>query len=380
MGKVRSFFSVLSCPKTRRGKATGVKNDKRLIKQPSTSESEVCGVATINAFSFSDRTNDVVIPRKDKVSPSVEFEIIVPVEDNLYSQKDIAVMALFNTLNLKMRQNLFAAFMCWHKWTMRVRLCRYFVKRIGLITAKSVDNSMRDAIVTLRQYRKSGKAGGIPSATLKKVDDNIHKGDHSYTSGRVLTISGERKVEKPRASSASLQESKTKGDSRVELGAPRQSSHSLAIHSASPGQGDTAKSVRPRSQTTGVSYVTFRGNNNNGLIHSSKVDISLKGVASTGNGNLKLSNKDCLLHPLLPSESSTSERGCRASTNKTYIDNTVLTEEKRRLSNVIYHKAIKNTNVMKPVVVTSKSNVVCQLEFFTLDKYVQYANKAINYK
>lgn len=381
MGKVRSFLSVLGCPKSNR--CRGHRNSKRSSKCLSTDEADNIGLNYGNNFSFSDQADVIGFPVKKDEFETTNHNINSDYEDSLYNQKEVSIIALCNTLNLKLRHNLILAFVCLQKQTIRTHLCRHFIKRTVFIITKNVENSARQAILALKHHRALSNPSSCLSNAACTTEAILNNLINRCALAAFKVFKYEERLEGIATSFCPGRQVSAEDKLDIHRGASRRSASSKECLTDGSRYSHQGYVSQPRSYTTDPRYFhsqkSTEGITDTQHKHSgTPVEDSV--IAESAEAIFKRAIKSLQhVEPKSPVETQKilNEQSVKSS-SKTY-DNEPSTTESKRLSNSIYQNAINKVNVMTPSLLTSKTNIIWDLDFFTSEPYVNYAKKAITY-
>ncbi|ORM39977.1 uncharacterized protein BXIN_1251 [Babesia sp. Xinjiang] len=323
MGKVKSFFRGLSCPKSSSGKGeypkiqrpatynpTDVRNNKKINRSTTSDEDDFVSVMRGDNFSFSTPVNTEDITEENLEPEITEFNQGIETGSSIVNFRDNALVALCNTLSLKIRHVLLLSLVCMHQNTTKAHLYRHFVKKVVIVLARNLDKKARQAVVTLRQ-------NGVPLIKPPIINGAVTILAVSLAKNlrwNLLSVFFELRSVK---STCTVADSKNK---------PKDSTNDANDPSV---RGQPVNQVKP---TTGGD-----------------------GGCSSSSGK----------------EPVTRKLGLKKSTGE------IIDKSKVKIGDNIFKNAIKNVKVKSPVTVEHKANIVWELDFFTCEPYLKYVNKSM---
>ncbi|GIX60978.1 iron-sulfur cluster biosynthesis domain containing protein, putative [Babesia caballi] len=378
MGKVKSFFRVLSCPKS--NKARAVRDNQQIQKSISVEEDEECLGTRGDKFSFSAPVSTSELPATQQEPLLALYNQSMVIESDTEDHRDTALVALCNTLTLKIRQNLLIALLCLQRRSLEVHLCRHFVKKIVFIVTRNLENSARKAVLTLRHHgvpknrdaNISDAISAIGTCLGKVVRRDVQAIFHELRYGGIPDPSdelqlGDEQVSVDGEAFGSVSSSEvTTGDCLALCG----ETEAYQLPRSHRPRANTAEAPHPACaiEPDGSSASVIERNKR--LISSKIVSSLLKRGDNEGDTRARLVKRGD------PATARTVERGqFHQSVQEDFVEAVV--PDKVKLGDVIFRNVIKGLECMPPAVVEQKANIVWELDFFTSEPYISYAYKSL---
>ncbi|GBE58892.1 Iron-sulphur cluster biosynthesis domain containing protein [Babesia ovata] len=395
MGKVKSFFRVLSCPKKggTRGTRTRAQdkplndapedaNGHTLKKHISVEEEEDFPVLRGDNFSFSAIGNSTDAVAQQPESAFVTSIQQISIECPQGSRHQVAIFALCNILTFKVNQDLLLTLLCLHRRSMRVHLSRQLVKKISYVFKRNLENSARHAVVTLRHHRIPLQRHPKFLIAITRIENNLEK-------PVVRNVQAAFQALKERRLPVTLQEATGQGNQATSGGERHGSSNAakpdsarVCDNSAGVPSSQQSQGYQRRSNTTGTSR------------HSQPSDLG-RHRASTLSANDSAGGDGAHIRAVQSCHSKSASNGslvtrggkgaafkclneiCQQGNHEKADFNSIKQADKAKIGNTIFQNAIKGAKRSVPAVTEQKANIVWELDFFTCEPYVSYAYKSI---
>ncbi|GFE53311.1 iron-sulfur assembly protein [Babesia ovis] len=384
MGKVKSFFRGLSCPKSHNSKGEDITNQHNVTNNPTgvrknqddygsrniELENQLREVRVEN-FSFSAPISSREINEERVTSEIEEYENSTDSDTSLYRNQDIALIALCNTLRLKVRHNLLVALLCLQQKSIRLHLLRNFLKKVLFVINRNQDNFAREAVITLRQYRVPLLKENLIQAGVTIVNLVLDKRQRIDLIEVLSILRGEYAscgVNKPGCTNTEGSTDDNKGKVGTEsvvlintCSKIDDSANALTdcgnclkqtnVIGTQSGCAKQAEVTEPRLKLQGNTHRGYKEGKGFNQRSSSRGVTEIR-VDKNTNGDTKT--------PELKEQARWDI--IRDSKERSAI-------ERQKIGENIFRNAIKNIEFNVPAVVEHKPNVVWELEFFTTEPY-----------
>ncbi|KAG6440102.1 hypothetical protein BBOV_III006900 [Babesia bovis T2Bo] len=356
MGKVKSFFKVLSCPKKSHN-TKDVKKNKSDIGASNIESGDNFKEVTVENFSFSTPTVAIDVVENHGTTAFDDPKHGLDTDMLLFQRQCAFVQALCNTIRLKVRHNLIVALVCLHQRTNKVHLLNYFIKKVVFVLKRNQENIARFAVIAIRQHKLSSIKYQAIHGAVTTISQIVLCKQYKlkYQGLNALVLYGRNSK-----FSCTALENKVvvtnHNDSKVQAG------RKAVCESLSVSVDGNVANVNTLANPL-TSYL----NENEKLLHPTKNNQSCANLMTfTNTSQIKINS--CMKPTTsLPNSPPTD----------IYSSENAMT--KKNIGYNLFQKAIKNINFSMPAVVEQKDNLICDLEFFTAEPYASYVKKSMRY-
>ncbi|CDR96816.1 Iron-sulphur cluster biosynthesis domain containing protein, putative [Babesia bigemina] len=395
MGKVKSFFRVLACPKKGGTRSTRTRAQDKpsneaaedtsghiFKKNISVDEEENFSELRGDNFSFSAIVNstDAVVQQPECAFANFNQQMSIECPEG--SRQHVAIFSLCNILLFKIKQDLLLALFCLHRQSMRVHLRRQFVKKIAYVFKRNLENSARHAVITLRRYRMPLQHHPKFLIAITRIENNLEKPVVRNVQASFQALRNRRPPVTPPGSTSQRSHAASEGKRQGSIISSKPDSAYICNKSLGVSSTQLTQGYQPRSNTTGTS----RPIKLNDLARHRASTLSGNGAVDANGAHLRAAqschSKSASTGPSVTRDDKGAALKCvdeciqQDIHNKTDCSSSKQVD-KKKIGNSIFQNAIKGAQRSIPAVAEQKTNIIWELDFFTCEPYVSYAYKSI---
>ncbi|EDO08274.2 hypothetical protein BBOV_III007130 [Babesia bovis T2Bo] len=369
MGKVKSFFKVLSCPKkTHNTKGEGRKRLHIKLSNPTDAKKNKSDIGASN-IECGDNFKEVTVENFLFSTPTVAIDVVenhgttafddpkhgLDTDMLLFQRQCALVQALCNTIRLKIRHNLIVSLVCLQQRTNKVHLLNYFIKKVVFVLKRNQERIARYAVIAIRQHKLSSIKYQAIHGAVTTISQIVFCKQYKlkYQGLKALVLYGRNSKFSGTALENKVLVTNHK-DSKVRAGCK-----AVCEKSSVSVDGNVA------NVKTLANPLTSDLNDNDKLLHSTKNNQAGANLMTfTNTSQIKINS--CLKPTTSMPNSPPTD---------IYSRENAMT--KKNIGYNLFQKAIKNINFSMPAVVEQKDNLICDLEFFTAEPYASYVKKSM---